>query len=105
MTDFITALVKPLNRKIRASIPQLLEMPSILAHTLYQALHFDQSVRELYGYSPRITTGVKEEWKGTADIVLGNKAWFEGWKESERKCKYYEEHVLRTWASANQLML
>lgn len=87
MTDFITALLKPLTKKIRASMPQLLEMPSILAHTLYQALHFDQSIRDTYSYSPRLADGQTDEWKGTADIVLGNKAWFDGWRESERKCK------------------
>ena len=87
MTDFITALIRPLNKKIRASMPQLLEMPAILAHTLYQALHFDQSVRDAYSYNPRLENGKKEEWKGTADVILGNKAWFDGWRESERKCK------------------
>lgn len=87
MTDFITSLIKPLNRKIRASMPQLLEMPSILAHTLYQALQFDQSLRDVYSYRPRMERGKTDEWKGTADIILGNKAWFNGWKESERKCR------------------
>lgn len=87
MTDFITALLRPLTKKIRASMPQLLGMPSILAHTLYQALHFDHSIRNAYSYSRRLADGKTGEWKGTADIVLGNKAWFDGWRESERKCK------------------
>jgi hypothetical protein len=88
MTDVITALLKPLNRKIRASIPQLLEMPAVLAHTLYQALQFDRTIRDLYAYTPRTMDGAATEWKGTADLVLGNQAWFEGWKESERKCEW-----------------
>lgn len=87
MTDFIGALLRPLSRKIRATMPQLLELPAILGHTLYQALHFDQSVRETYGYTPRLQDGKATEWKGVSEIILGDQSFFENWKEAERRCK------------------
>lgn len=87
MDEFITALLRPLTRKIRASIPQLLELPSILAHTLYQALQFDTTLRESFGYpaARHSAKGKGKQWKGTADIVLGNQNWFEGWQRAEKK--------------------
>ena len=87
MDDYITALLRPLTRKIRASIPQLLELPSILAHTLYQALQFDTTLRDSFAYpaARQSAKGKEKEWKGTADIVLGNQNWFEGWQRAEKK--------------------
>ncbi|CAD6569915.1 MAG: hypothetical protein CYPHOPRED_003651 [Cyphobasidiales sp. Tagirdzhanova-0007] len=96
MIDFITVLLRPLTRKIRSSVPQLLELPSILSHTIYQALQFDSTIRDSFAYSPgqtRHNGKRQQEWKGTANVILGNPAWFNGWKAADKKFvddKYFE---------------
>ena len=62
-------------------------MPPVLAHTIFQALEFDEAVREAYGFGAQ-TSGT-DAWKGTADVILGNEEWFSGWREAERKCGPY----------------
>lgn len=78
-----------MTKKIRLSVPQLLDLPSIFAHTVYQALQFDEKLRQSFAYRPRQTTSPglsREEWKGTADTILGNAEWFTGWKNAEKQC-------------------
>ena len=87
MQAFISALLRPLQRKIRSSVPQLLGLPSILGHTIYQALQFDAALRDSFGYTGGLDKAGKPVWKGTADIILGNQAWFSGWKDAEKKCE------------------
>lgn len=90
-TDFITAMLRPLERKLRASIPQLLQLsvPNVLAHTIYQALQFDAALESMFGYQPINTHsyGSQGAWRGTADVILGDRAWFNSWKDAEKKCK------------------
>jgi hypothetical protein len=81
-TDFITALLLPLERKLRHSIPQLLKLPPIFAHTIYQALEFDNTLRERYKYCPR---GLSE-WQGTSGVILNNEGWAQAWREAEKQC-------------------
>lgn len=58
-------------------MPALLESPPLLAHTIFQALAFDHALEEQYG--------VDDEDRGVAHVILGNKAWFEAWREAELK--------------------
>jgi RAD50-interacting protein 1 len=81
-TDFITALLLPLERKLSYSGPQLLSLPPILAHTIYQSLQFDTTLRDKYAYCPR----GQSEWQGTSGIILGDEKWAGGWRAAEKHC-------------------
>ncbi|KAL5636018.1 hypothetical protein ACGC1H_004731 [Rhizoctonia solani] len=93
--EFTRLLFPILARKIRKSVPQLLAQPSLLAHTIYQALLFDAAVREsgftlVNTWECRATKQHKaKEWPGVADVVLSHKSWFDEWMEAER---HFTEH-------------
>ena len=94
--EFILHLLPPLTHKLRHTVPRLLHHPSLLAHTIYQALAFDASLRR-QGFGIKGTSvptklpkpkdpGGKDQWEGISDQILGEKEWFEAWLEGERKC-------------------
>ena len=87
--EFTRLLFPILIRKLKRSMPTLLPHPPLLAHTIYQALAFDEALKEA-GFDlsgtyekPKEVT----EWQGTSNIILGNPIWFDAWVEGERKCK------------------
>ncbi|KAK4702207.1 RAD50-interacting protein 1, partial [Phenoliferia sp. Uapishka_3] len=80
-TDFTTLLLPPLSARLKHHIPQLLELPPILAHTIYQTLDFDGMLRTR-NYVPR---GHKGEWGGLSEVILGEKEWFGKWLAGERE--------------------
>ncbi|KAF8744205.1 RINT-1 / TIP-1 family, partial [Rhizoctonia solani] len=93
--EFTRLLFPILARKIRKSVPQLLAQPSLLAHTIYQALLFDAAVRES-GFTLANTWEHREakqhkvkEWPGVADVILSHKSWFDEWMDAER---HFTEH-------------
>lgn len=67
----------------------LLEHPSLLAHTIYEALAFDAAILE-EGFSLEGTSAAKEDedpkWEGIANVILGNADWFEIWLAAEKRC-------------------
>jgi hypothetical protein len=69
----------------------LLSHPPLLAHTIYQALAFDASLRE-DGFALSATLSGRyaddTEWKGISDVILGRKEWFDRWVEGEKACKH-----------------
>jgi hypothetical protein len=74
-------LLPPLAQRLQHHIPQLLTLPPILAHTIYQTLEFDGVLRSR-GYRPRdIGAG---DWPGLSEVILGKREWFEKWVEGER---------------------
>jgi hypothetical protein len=79
-------------RKLRRTIPALLPHPSLLAHTIYQTLVFDGSLREdgfsLEGTSAT-TGGTNRRWDGLSETILGRPEWFEAWLEGEKKCEFF----------------
>ncbi|KAM0792870.1 hypothetical protein ACM66B_002633 [Microbotryomycetes sp. NB124-2] len=81
VNEFTTLLLPPLTIRVKHHMPQLLDMPPILAHTIFQLLEFDEVLRRR-GYRPR---GLKGDWKGLSDIVLGRKDWYSRWLEGERE--------------------
>ncbi|CAE6515340.1 unnamed protein product [Rhizoctonia solani] len=89
--EFTRLLFPILARKIRKSVPQLLAQPSLLAHTIYQALLFDAAIREsdftlVNTWDCRVTKQHKaREWPGVADVILSHKSWFDEWMEAERR--------------------
>jgi len=82
-------LLPLLSRKIKRTISTLLPHPSLLAHTIYQALAFDAALIEA-GFTISGTSASKggvDEWHGVSDLILGNADWFETWVAGEKKCK------------------
>jgi hypothetical protein len=81
-----------LSRKIRKTIPALLQSPSVLAHTIYQALAFDVSFTaegfQLQGTSAIISDDEDTKWDGVSNVILGNEVWFQVWLVGEQKCAY-----------------
>ncbi|KAI6045100.1 RINT-1 family protein [Pisolithus marmoratus] len=85
--QYVKLLVGVLERKIKRSVPQLLGRPALLAHTIYQSLLFDTSLREL-GYEFDQVEGKKDEeveMGGISRIILDEKEWFDAWIEGEKK--------------------
>ncbi|KIJ45675.1 hypothetical protein M422DRAFT_227406 [Sphaerobolus stellatus SS14] len=89
--EFTLHLLPPLSRKLRHTAPTLLHHPSLLAHTIYQALAFDASLKD-EGFALEHTTAEADDpekkaegWNGLSDDILGKKEWFEAWLEGERK--------------------
>jgi len=69
-------------------MPSLLDHPSLLAHTIYQALAFDASIME-EGFDIEGTSIFQDgsKWDGISQVILGNPDWFETWLAAERQCK------------------
>ncbi|KAF7784590.1 hypothetical protein Agabi119p4_755 [Agaricus bisporus var. burnettii] len=87
--EFALHLLPLLSRKIRKTIPALLQSPSVLAHTIYQALTFDISFTEegfqLQGTSAAASDGGDTKWDGVSTVILGNEQWFQAWLLGEQK--------------------
>ncbi|TDL28873.1 hypothetical protein BD410DRAFT_712399 [Rickenella mellea] len=93
--EFTRLLLPILARKLRKTVPLLLPYPPLLAHTIYQALSFDTSLKEAgFGLGATYVTSTKDdkqkgkqtedEWPGTSDIILGKKEWFDAWLDGEK---------------------
>jgi len=93
VNEFTTLLLPPLASRLRHHLPQLLSIPPVLAHTVYQVVEFDQVLRGR-GYRPRIVLNEmgemseeQEEWEGLSEVILGRREWFERWLDGERECE------------------
>ncbi|KAF8640664.1 hypothetical protein AX17_000321 [Amanita inopinata Kibby_2008] len=88
--EFVFLLLPMLSRKLRHTIPSLLPHPPLLAHTIYQSLLFDASLRE-QGFQLHGTSSQKgnadssKPWAGISEVVLGSSNWFESWLAGENK--------------------
>ncbi|KAL0071704.1 hypothetical protein AAF712_000626 [Marasmius tenuissimus] len=87
--EFTVLTLPLLSRKLRRTAPSLLLHPSLLAHTIYQALSFDASLIEL-GFNLKDTTAQRAGedetiWPGVSDVILGKKEWFDSWVEGEKR--------------------
>ncbi|KAJ3853443.1 TIP-1 family-domain-containing protein [Lentinula lateritia] len=91
--EFTRLLLPILTNKLRRTVPSLLPHPSLLAHTIYQALQFDAALRE-EGFELDGTLGdtvpkrdgiAGEAWPGVCDIILGKKEWFDAWLDGEKR--------------------
>ncbi|KAF8634467.1 hypothetical protein AX15_000908 [Amanita polypyramis BW_CC] len=90
--EFVLLLLPLLSHKLRRTIPLLIPHAPLLAHTIYQALVFDATMREqgfqLGGTSSQQESNEDEKmryWNGISDVVLGNREWFETWLTGEKK--------------------
>lgn len=80
-------------KKLLQTVPQVLDIKPVLAHTIYKAIDFDTAILER-GFqsgssvaSSGSQSGHGEVWLGTAEMILGQADWFETWFEAERKCQ------------------
>lgn len=80
--ELLHGLLVPLRRKLASSMPVLLEHPSLLAHTVFQALTFDADLREQFPTSLSVIDGVGAT--KIADEILNNPDWFDKWLHGER---------------------
>ncbi|KAJ3908186.1 TIP-1 family-domain-containing protein [Lentinula edodes] len=91
--EFTRLLLPILTNKLRRTVPSLLPHPSLLAHTIYQALQFDAALREegfeldgtLGDTLPKRDGAAAEAWPGVCDIILGKKEWFDAWMDGEKQ--------------------
>lgn len=89
--EFTRLLFPMLGRKIRKSMPELLQDTALLAQTIYQSVAFDTQVRDdgfaLTGTYLALNkaAGQVEEWEGVSEVILGRKEWFDSWLEAERR--------------------
>lgn len=73
-------------------MPSLLSHPPLLAHTIYQALAFDASLREdgfLLSGTFSEHNADDAEWKGISEVILGRREWFDRWVEGEKACEHW----------------
>ncbi|KAL0572573.1 hypothetical protein V5O48_009393 [Marasmius crinis-equi] len=87
--EFTVLTLSLLSRKLRRTVPAILSHPSLLAHTIYQALSFDTSLTEL-GFDLANTSAQAAgdhatKWPGIADVILGKKEWLDAWVEGEKR--------------------
>lgn len=72
----------------------LLTRPALLAHTVYQSLLFDSSLRDMgYEFVPANREAKEDEKReaergGISKVVLDQKDWFNAWLEGEKKCMF-----------------
>jgi hypothetical protein len=64
-------------------MPKLVDHPGLLSHAIAEALSFDVDIRDGYGYR----TEDNCEWKGTVNVMIGQKTQFKHWLMVEKECK------------------
>jgi hypothetical protein len=82
-------LIKLVEKKLKRSVPGILDMKPILAHTIEKAVAFDHAIYQMNYLSPPAAAGRSAQWLGTADGILSNPHWFTTWFEAEKRCRYF----------------
>jgi hypothetical protein len=94
---------------LRHRFPYLLDHPALLAHTVYQTVVFDDSIRQngfeyartwkalhpkQHSDNASSSGDVADgEWIGLTEEVLGTDNWFERWLSGEKKCEYLPSYA------------
>ncbi|CBQ73456.1 conserved hypothetical protein [Sporisorium reilianum SRZ2] len=81
--ELLHGLLIPLRRKLASTMPALLEHPSLLAHTVFQALTFDTDLAE--SFPPSLTVLDGAGTRKISDDILDNAAWFNRWLDGEKE--------------------
>jgi RAD50-interacting protein 1 len=82
LSEFITALLPILQRKIDHIMPDLLKNGSLLSHFMHENLVFDSYLREAYLYLP----SGQEKWDGLIQHSLKSPRVFATWRDTEKDC-------------------
>ncbi|KAI0067928.1 hypothetical protein BV25DRAFT_1867678 [Artomyces pyxidatus] len=95
--EFTYNLFPLLSRHLKRSIPAVLPHPPLLAHTIYQSLAFDVSLRD-DGFTLSGTiagrSSESKEWEGISAVVLGRRDWFDTWMEGEKTFALDQYHEI-----------
>lgn len=86
LSEFITAMLPILERKIDRIIPDLLKNAQLLSHFMHETLVFDSALREQYLYIP----SGSEKWIGLIQHALKSPRVFATWLDIEKDCKVPE---------------
>ena len=82
LTEFITALLPILHRKVGHLIPDILKNGSLLSHFMHENLVFDTTLREEYLYVPF----GESSWEGSIQHSLKAPRIFKTWLDTEKDC-------------------
>ncbi|KIY47067.1 hypothetical protein FISHEDRAFT_66233 [Fistulina hepatica ATCC 64428] len=107
--EFARLLLPMLTRKLSRTVPMLLSHPSLLAHTIYQALSFD-AVLVAQGFELQETMVEPESiprsspagWE-ISEIILGKNKYFDAWMEAEKQFAEQQYHEAISAADAWQI--
>ncbi|KAG6891065.1 hypothetical protein C0995_014154 [Termitomyces sp. Mi166 len=96
--EFTYLLLPLLSRKLKQTVPVLLPHPSLLAHTIYQALAFEAALLD-EGFMIQETSASQQlypegKWQGTSEVILGNAEWFETWLRGEQNFAEEQYHEI-----------
>ena len=83
LSEFITALLPILQRKIDRVIPDVINNARLLSHFMHENLVFDSTLRERYLFLP----AGKEKWDGLIQHSLSSPRVFITWLDVEKDCK------------------
>lgn len=91
--ELIHGLLTPLRRKLASTMPALLDHPSLLAHTVFQALTFDADLADSFPPSLTVLNGAGT--RKISDDILDNTDWFNCWLDGEKEfaLRRFEEIV------------
>ncbi|KAJ9479528.1 hypothetical protein PHBOTO_003014 [Pseudozyma hubeiensis] len=91
--ELVHGLLTPLRRKLASTMPALLDHPSLLAHTVFQALTFDADLAE--SFPPSLTVLGGAGTRKISDDILDNTEWFNRWLDGEKEfaLRRFEEIV------------
>ena len=84
LSEFITALLSILQRKIDKTLPALLNNNLLFSHFMHQSLAFDLTLREEYLYVP---FGF-DQWDGLIQHVLKSTQTLQKWIDIEKDSIY-----------------
>ncbi|KAG1106734.1 hypothetical protein G6F42_016631 [Rhizopus arrhizus] len=73
--QFIRGLLQDVTRKLEKTMPELLNHPNWLSHTIHQVLLFDRSLQEEFAY---------DQYTALSNVILGNSTWFNAWFQAEK---------------------
>lgn len=83
--QFIRGLLQDVTRKLEKTMPELLNHPNWLSHTIHQVLLFDRSLQEEFAY---------DQYTALSNVILGNSTWFNAWFQAEKSCKFMSKNGL-----------
>ncbi|KAG1442153.1 hypothetical protein G6F56_011188 [Rhizopus delemar] len=72
---FIRGLLEDVSRKLQKTMPQIIDQPSLLSHTIHQVLEFDKSLADEFSY---------EKSASLSSFILGHTTWFDAWFQAEK---------------------
>jgi RAD50-interacting protein 1 len=82
MTEFITALLPIITRKMDHILPELITSGPLLSHYMHENLVFDTTLQDDYLYIPFN----QESWRGSIQHALKSPRIFNTWRDVERDC-------------------